>query len=179
MSIFDKIAAAVMPPESAEDRAEARERAHELAADHVWLAEVLDHHEMIEQAFSQARTAPDPETAREAARMLGEVLASHSLAEEVVLYPALVMEHHKGHAAMAYQEQQMAKVEMAELELLEPLSEEWRDKLEHIEGAVRHHMYEEESIWYPKLAKEASPQVLAHLDERFVEEWQRCAPIDA
>ena len=174
MSVLDKIAAKIMPPESDEDRREAREKARVLSKNHPWLAEVLSHHEMIEQAFAHAKSTTGPDEALSATKVLGALLASHSIAEEVVLYPALVMNDHKANAMMAYEEQQMAKVETAMLEKLPPLSQEWREKLEHIEGAVAHHIYEEESIWYPKLAEEASSDDQMQITRRFAEEWDRC-----
>ena len=44
---------------------------------------------------------------------------------------------------------------MALLEKLEPLSEEYMDKLEHIRGAVAHHVYEEENNWFVDLKQKA------------------------
>ena len=54
MSFFDKIVAAVTPPESAEDRAEARRIARREAVAGDWLEQILNHHEQIEQAFARA-----------------------------------------------------------------------------------------------------------------------------
>ena len=59
MSIFDKFVAAVTPPESAEDRAEARRTAQGLARGDDWLATALEHHRRIEQLFEQARAGRD------------------------------------------------------------------------------------------------------------------------
>ena len=47
--------------------------------------------------------------------------------------------------ATAFEEQQAAKVQLALLEMLDPLSDDWNKKLEHIKGAVAHHVYEEEN----------------------------------
>ena len=173
MSLFDKIAAALTPPESDEDRREAHTKARSLAGDTGWLGMALDHHEEIESAFNEAREATSEVEAKAAVKELATLLTAHSIAEEVVLYPALVIEGHKAHATMAYEEQTMAKVQMAELERLAPLSQEWRDKLEHIRGAVLHHIYEEESTWFPELVEEARGTDRAMLDQRFSEEFQR------
>jgi len=173
MSFLDKIAAAITPPESDEARVRAHEDAQVLAASNPWLERALHHHEQIAAAFERARHATNPGDATKAVRQLAELLIAHSVAEEVVLYPALVMEGHKGHATMAYEEQQLAKVQLAELEKLPPLSQEWRDKLEHIRGAVLHHIYEEESVWFPEIAKAVSDTDRAMLDQRFTEEFNR------
>ncbi len=173
MSLLDKIAATLAPPESDEERAEAHRNAKTLSPGNEWLALALTHHEQIEQAFATALNAPSPTAAQKAVKELGTLLVAHSIAEEVALYPVLVMEGHKAHAVEAYDEQQMAKVQMAELEKLPPLGEEWRDKLEHIRGAVLHHIYREESTWFPEIAREASAADRAKLDSRFAEEFER------
>src|SRR5690606_5137636 len=94
MSFLDKLVAAVTPPESEEDRAEARAKAEQLSRGHGWLAMVLDHHRQIESAIERARTGPDAATRKQALKEMALVLNGHSLAEETVLYPALV-EHHE------------------------------------------------------------------------------------
>lgn len=70
MSILDKAIAAVTPPESAEQRAEARARARELAQPRSWFAMILDHHEGIEQAFAAVKSAPDAAARRAAEKTL-------------------------------------------------------------------------------------------------------------
>ena len=174
MSILDKVVAAVTPMESEEDRAQAHRDAQDLAASNPWLDRALRHPEQIGAAFERARHATTEGDATAAVKQLADVLIAHSVAEEVVLYPALVMEGHKGHATIAYEEQTLAKVQMAELERLTPLTQEWRDKLEHIRGAVMHHIYEEESTWFPELAREVSETDRPMLDQRFEEEYNRC-----
>lgn len=173
MSLLDKIAATLAPPESDADRADAHQRAKELTPGNEWLARALTHHEEIEASFARALNASNDADATQAVKNLALVLNAHSMAEEVVLYPVLVMEGHKGHAAEAYEEQQMAKVQMAELERLPPRSQEWRDKLEHIRGAVLHHIYREESTWFPELVQETTTLDKAMLDRRFSEEFDR------
>jgi len=173
MSFLDKLAATLTPPESDEDRAKAHRNAKTLAPANGWLARALDHHERIEQGFATALNATGEMEAQRAAKELATLLIAHSIAEEVALYPVLVMEGHKAHATEAYQEQQMAKVQFGELERLQPLSQEWRDKLEHIRGAVLHHIYREESTWFPEIVNEAPATEQAMLDSRFSEEFDR------
>jgi hypothetical protein len=90
-----------------------------------------------------------------------------------VLYPALANEGEKAHAGLAYEEQAMAKVEMALLEKLEPLSQDYIDKLEHIRGAVTHHMYQEESNWFLDLKDKVPQGEQALLGDRYREEIER------
>jgi len=173
MSIFDKLASRIMPPESAEDRANARKVAQSLAGDGDWLAIVLEQHRQIEALFTQAMIARDGAARLAALKRLAVVLTGHANAEESVLYPALADGGEKGHAAMAYQEQAMTKVEMALLEKLDPMGQEWRDKLEHVQGAVLHHVYEEEGTWFAELQQHLPVAERPRLTRRFVEEFER------
>jgi hypothetical protein len=172
MSLIDKVVAAVTPLESAEKRREARAKARAAAGQDDWLALVLQHHEQIEAAFAAVRSAQDINTRLTAQRELALILTGHSNAEEVVLYPALVRFGHKSHGMAGYTEQAGAKANMGELEYLDPQSREYLDKLEHIRGAVAHHMYEEESNRFLDL-KQLSPADQARLTQRYMEEFDR------
>jgi hemerythrin superfamily protein len=173
MSIIDKALGAVTPPESEEDRAEATRKARAAAGQSDWLALALEHHDAIRQAFERGRQATSPTERLAAMQALAMVLNGHSLAEEVVLYPALAKAGEKHHAGMAYTEQTTAKMQMAELERIDPADEAWADKLEHIRGAVLHHIYEEEGSWFLKIKEEYDDQ--AFLTRRFREEYERYA----
>jgi hypothetical protein len=174
MSFLDKLMAKVTPPESDQDRAEARAKAERLSHGHGWLAMALDHHRQIESAFNRARSGIDAAARKQAFKELALVLNGHSLAEETVLYPALVEHGEKGHADMSYEEHTMTKVQMHELEHLDPMSQEWLDKLDHIRGAVLHHMYEEEGERFIDLAEKAAAESEV-LSQRFAEEYERYA----
>lgn len=173
MSLLDRIASAVMPAASEEDRAQARQVAQALANGEDWLGLALEHHRRIDAAFAGAFRAPDAQARKTALKRLGTLLTGHSNAEEVVLYPAIVEHSGKGHATMAYEEQSMAKIQMAMLEALDPMSEEWREKLEHLQGAVQQHVYQEESEWFPDVARNAPVLVQSRLTARYREEFDR------
>jgi hypothetical protein len=170
--MFDKVVAAVTPPESDQARREARAKAQAAAGPQDWLGMALRHHEQIEQGFDAVRTAQGP--ARHAAlRELALVLNGHSIAEELVLYPMLIQENEKRHATSAYTQQTATKVQMAELERIDPSSQEFLDKLEHVRGAVLHHMYEEEGTWFMELLDKVPREEHVRLTERFTEEFER------
>lgn len=174
MSVFDKIVAAVTPPESEEKRREARQKAKSLAAgSNDWLGLVLQHHEQIEAAFERVRSAQDAQSRISAHQALALILNGHSLAEEVVLYPKLADAHEKAHASMSYTEHAATKMQMGLLETLPVMSQEYLDKLEHIRGAVAHHMYEEESDRFVDLREKLSSDEHQRLTARFIEEFQR------
>jgi hypothetical protein len=172
MSLIDKVVAAVTPLETQQKREAARAKARAAAGQNDWLAMILQHHVQIEAAFDAVRGAQDSTGRLNAHRGLALILTGHSNAEEVVIYPALVRFGHKSHGMMGYTEQAGAKANMGELEYLDPMSREYLDKLEHIRGAVAHHMYEEESDRFLDL-KKLSPADQKRLTERYAEEFDR------
>jgi hypothetical protein len=103
---------------------------------------------------------------------LALLLTGHANAEEAVIYPALVRFGHKSHAMSGYTEQAGAKANLGELEYLDPMSKDFMDKLEHIRGAVAHHMYEEESDRFLDL-KQLPAADQMRLTQRFKEEFER------
>ncbi|KRA83981.1 hemerythrin domain-containing protein [Altererythrobacter sp. Root672] len=175
MSIIDKVIAAVTPPESEEARMEARAKANEAATPGDWLSLILQHHLQIEDAFSEVKATGDAGSRRTALKQLGALLTGHANAEESVIYPALAEDGEKAHAAAGYDEQAMVKVQMALLEKLDPMSQDFIDKLEHIEGAVAHHVYAEEGNWFLGLKEKASVEDQARLTRRYAEEYDRYA----
>jgi hemerythrin superfamily protein len=183
MSWLDKIGSKVFPLVSDEKRAEARRKAEELARSNQWLAQIIAHHKAIEQCFADAFAATDADSRRHAMKELARLNTGHSIAEEVSIYPALIEYNGvlggKVQAAIAYEEQQMTKVQQAMLEKLDPMSQEWRAKLEHIQSAVQQHVYEEESHRFAELAEAISPAEAARLSRRYAEEFERYGASDA
>jgi hypothetical protein len=172
MSFIDKVVAAVTPPESEVSRREARAKARAAAGANDWLTLILNHHVRIEDAFAAVRSAQGEAARTNALNSLALVLTGHSNAEEAVIYPALVRSGHNSHAMSSYAEQAGAKANMGELEYLDPESTEFLDKLEHIRGAVAHHMYEEESDRFLDL-KELPIEDQERMTHRYQEEFDR------
>lgn len=173
MSILDRIVAAVTPPESEQDRIEARQLAETYTDRAPWLSMVLDHHRQIDAAFETVKQANDAGQKKQALRALGTLLTGHSIAEECVIYPSLSDVGDTGHATMAYTEQSAAKMQIGLLERMDPMSQDFDDKFGHLEGAVKHHVYQEESNWFRQLveaAPEADHQMIA---DRYSEEFNR------
>ncbi len=172
MSIIDKVIAAVTPPETEQARRKARAKAQAAAGENDWLALILTHHVRIENAFEAVRVAGDPQMRRSAQNELALLLSAHANAEEAVIYPALIHFGHKTHGTAGYTEQAGAKANLGELEYLEPMSQEYLDKLEHVRGAVAHHVYEEENDRFLDLKKLSAAQQ-ARLTMRYEEEFER------
>jgi hemerythrin superfamily protein len=179
MSVIDKVVAAVTPPESEQARAEARSKARAAAKSGDWLSMILEHHMQIENAFAAIKTAKASGTRRLAEKRLGVLLTGHSNAEESVVYPALALHGEKGHATSGYTEQAAVKIQMAALETLDPMSQDYLDKVEHIRGAVAHHVYEEEGKWFLELNEKLSPTDAAQITKRYQEEFDRYLGEDA
>lgn len=173
MSFVDKLVAAMTPMESDAERAEARAKAHALAPSGSWLSEILQHHEEIEARFHDVATAQTTADRKMAQKELATLLTAHSIAEEAAIYPALAADSQLGHAEMAYQEQSAAKMELGLLERLDPMSVDYSDKLEHICGAVLHHIYSEESTWFPSLVQGDASRDEAMIMRRYCEEFSR------
>lgn len=173
MSLVDKFVHAILPANTEEDRVKARREAEALTPGNKWLELALNHHRRIESLFAEAKGAGDGPSRLRAAKELGALLLGHSNAEEAVIYPVVAERSGKHHAAMAYEEQAMAKVQMAKLEQLDPMTQDWLDKLDHIEGAVQQHVYQEESEWFPDVVENATAAERRLLDQRFAEEFSR------
>lgn len=179
MTILDKVIAAVTPDPTPEERLSARARAQEAAVESPWLESVLTHHQQVEAAFAAVKSATSASAQRSEEKRLATLLTGHSLAEEAVLYPAMALGDQKGHATEAYTEQSAAKMNLAALETLEPLSQDYLDKLEHVRNAVALHVYQEESTWFPELARQGNPALQARLTSRYLEEFTRYMGNDA
>jgi hypothetical protein len=173
MSLLDKAIAAITPPISEDKRREAHAKARAVAEPGDWLSQILDHHEDIEQAFADTKAASTAHARRAAQKRLGVLLNGHAMAEEAVIYPALAQEGKQGHANTAYTEQAAAKMQLAALETMDPLSEDYLDKLGHLEGAVQTHVYQEESDWFLYMKEFAPEEAQAHATARYEEEYGR------
>ena len=171
MSIIDKAVAAITPAPSEEQRAEATAKARACATPGDWLSMALDHHDQIRAGFERGSAARTPAERIAACKDLALVLNGHSLAEELVLYPAMAQSGHKTQAGIAYTEQDTAKMQMAELENIDPADEAWADKFGHIKGAVLTHVYEEEHGWFIHLKEHGEHQ--DRLAARYKEEFDR------
>lgn len=182
MSLLDKVVAALTPLESDEERQAARTHARNLAKPGDWLSHVLEHHRRIEACFELALNASSRAERQAALRDVAMVLTAHANAEEAVLYPAMANNHEKSHAAMSFEEHAATRIQLGILETIDPMSQEWRDKLEHIRGAVLHHVYVEEGERFPELREAIAPAEDQRLTQRFLEEFERymgTRPFDA
>ncbi len=172
MSFLDRIAAAIAPAASDEQRMEARRQLEQLATSEPFAQDILDQHRQIEALFQQARSDSGA-GAQETIEELSILLSAHSMAEEAVIYPEISDHSSKAHAGMGYEEHAMTKVQLAALQKLEPGTQEWRDKLDHIESAVQQHVYQEESSWLPDVIRYAPMEERQRMSMDFRDHFER------
>lgn len=172
MSFLDRIAAALAPAASEEQRIEARKQLEEMARGESFAEQILAHHRKIEALFADVRSATGP-AAQATVRELAVLLNAHAMAEEAVVYPGVSDHSGKTHAGMAYEEHAMTKVQLAALQHIEPGTKEWREKLDHIESAVQQHVYQEESSWLPDVIRYAPPADRQRISAEFAEYFGR------
>ena len=173
MSILDRVIAAVTPAEKDADRVNARELARSLAQPGDWLSLVLDHHLAIEATFDACRSARTGPDRTGAMRELHTLLTGHTLAKEAVLFPAMTTHDQQGGAAMAFGGEQAIKLQVAQLEAADPASQAWVDKLDQIEGAVKHQFFEEEGMWFARMKQASLHDEQIGLKARYNEEFTR------
>lgn len=173
MSFLDRIAAAVTPAATDEQRAEARQTIEQMTPGEDWLRMIVDQHKRIEGLFAQGLSAGDATSRVRIAKDLATELTGHANAEEAIVYPIVSEDSGKSHAGMGYEEQAMTKIQLAKLEQIDPMSKEWTEKLEHIQGAVAQHVYQEESSWFPDIVRNTPLEKRELLNKRFREEYER------
>ena len=59
------------------------------------------------------------------------------------------------------------------LDDLEPMAQDYLDKLEHLRATVAHRVYEEEKTWFPELRKIANSTLQSKLTHRYGKEFER------
>ena len=173
MSFLDRIASALTPAASDEQRRETRAAFEEMAVGEPFAEEILAQHRRIEALFAEAREASSGSGADALILELSELLYAHSMAEEAVIYPEVSENSSKAHAGMAYEEHAMTKVQLAALQKLQPGTRDWHEKLDHIESAVQQHVHQEEGSWLPDVIRYAPLEVRQKMSVDFREYFGR------
>lgn len=173
MTALNKIVAAFSPPETEQDWNDAREFAMLFAKEVPWLSEVLRHHQQISDAFALIKKVDSRNERKATLSTLSMLIAGNSLAEEIAIYPALSSHCDSAYAKKAYVEKSCAKIQLGRLEEIDFESREFETKLGHLESAIKHHMYQEESLWFIELIENAPLVDHDVIAERYIEEFQR------
>lgn len=126
-----------------------------------WFAQVRAQHQAINAGIAMMRNARGPAAMKAAFKRLSTLLAAHSIAEEVALYPgpAVSGQGDQNEMRRLYDEQQMAKVMTARIDAA--IAAGQRDQamslLDQLEQALMAHVREEETQFFPALQRSAGP----------------------
>lgn len=123
-----------------------------------WMDQVKAQHRAIDGNFRNLKATTDAQMPRRTAllKQLADNLTAHSVAEEVVLYPAIAMKNDVPKSDELYMEQAHAKVILAELDKMPKRGPEFMTRLTALETAIKEHVADEESNAYPRLMQAAS-----------------------
>jgi hemerythrin superfamily protein len=172
MTVSDKLMAAIKGLTSERDRQEARARATAEAGDDDWLAMVLAQHRRVEAAFAALMQSTDSEAKRRAEEQLRLLSTAHANAEESVLYPGLAHMGERSKATASYGEHALYKMNLGELEFLDPMSKDYADKVEYLWQATRDHICDEEGKRFPLLKQKTPPAQQEVMTRRFKNEFE-------
>jgi len=88
---------------------------------------------------------------RQTFEKLKNALSLHMKIEESVIYPALEeFKETAGHIPDAFEEHEEVKEQLADMDELEPSSQEFQDILADLRDGIEHHVEEEEDELFPK-----------------------------
>lgn len=138
-----------------------------------WLGMVLGHHRQIETAFTAVARSATAGTRRLAQHHLVVLLTAHSLAEESVLYGELTLTGRHSSAEVARAQQATSRRELAQLDALDPLGEDYLDRIAQLQSAFAVHVHQEEQSWFAELRREGDGARRLQLTERYAAEFQR------
>lgn len=142
------------------------------------VVEVLTHdHREVEGMFIQLESTTSPDQRADLVEQVTIELVRHSVAEEQWLYPAVRNKLPDGDGLADHEIAEHSEVEetLKALESLSPESAEYASKLTMLISDVRHHIEEEESELFPKLAAASSVEELRDLGAK-IERAKETAP---
>ena len=134
-----------------------------------WMAQVKAQHAAIDAGFQEVKRLRTANGKRGAFRRLAGLLAAHSIAEETSLYPGIDMKVGDAQFRKASHDQQEAKVLTAAIDnaLLMGDMATADSTLATLEAAVKAHVAEEESQYYPALMRAADARMNAKMSMDF------------
>lgn len=146
-------------------------KAREAAQPGDWLSAALDQHDLIRSAFEAVAEAGVGHARLAAFRSLSLLLNAHVIAEEAVLYPALLFAGHQDYAETAFAEQTTVKIQLAAITGIDISVPAWMSGFEDIRREVLEHMLKEEGSWFLQLRAQESGH--GELTTRFIDEFGR------
>jgi len=125
-------------------------------------------HSKIENIFSQIESTKSREKLYSLFNQLYQELNIHSRAEELTFYPALrEFEDTDDILEEAAEEHEEAEILLEEIKSLDPVSSEFKAKMQELKEAVLHHVQEEESSIFATVRECMDEQELKELGSEF------------
>lgn len=127
-------------------------------------------HQKVEKLFQKLKDTSDgaEKTRQDLCKKLKDELLAHAEFEEAVFYPA-VRERAEADISEAIEEHKEVETMLQEIEQMEPTSEEFMEKIQQLEEAVKHHVEEEENEIFPIakdiIEKQEGEEMSKHHDE--------------
>jgi iron-sulfur cluster repair protein YtfE (RIC family) len=144
--------------------------------------EILEHdHREVEEMFQQleglrgASSEEDKEKRKTITEDVTIELVRHSVAEEVILYPAVEDRVGSDEIEHAREEHKEAEETLAKLEKLDADDPKFDDELAELMEEIRHHIEDEEGDMFAHMRERIDKDELVKLGER-VEAFKKVAP---
>jgi hemerythrin superfamily protein len=138
---------------------------------------VTDHRE-VESMFAELETGTgDPEHRKRISDVVIAELVSHSVAEEMYLYPAARKALPDGERLSEHEIREHAEAEvlMNRIDGMDATDPDFEPTVAELIRAIRHHIREEEADLFPRMRQACSPDDLQQLGRR-VEAVKKVAP---
>ncbi len=127
---------------------------------------LIQDHRKVAGLFEQFEVAKEPARKRELFVRIKDALEAHTAVEEELFYPAADkagQKKLKDEVGEAHAEHGKMKQMLEEAEGLDPESGEFDATVAGLQGAVEHHVEEEEGELFPDARKRLTPDALASL----------------
>lgn len=130
-------------------------------------------HRRAEQLFGEIERA-DPQQRLPLLRRLQAELTAHAVAEENVVYPAMIrLVKNVDNAKELYEEHQEMKVALFDLEMITMDNQRWLDRLRDLRRSVLQHAQDEETKEFPALRQALDARQMQLLTQRVQMEKQK------
>jgi hemerythrin superfamily protein len=131
------------------------------------VVELIEHdHREVEQMFAEFTQTHDPDTARQ----ICDELDKHTKAEERAVYPVFEQEL-SNEADKVHEAEDEHKEARQLIGRIRNTTDESHlvELMQQLEGAIQHHVQEEESEMLPKAREELPAEELSQLGDKFME----------
>jgi hemerythrin superfamily protein len=134
---------------------------------------LADDHRRVEQLLQQIESG-SPQQREALLKQLQKELTGHAVAEENIIYPAMVrLGRERRDAKELYDEHGQVKLALFDLEMMSKDDRRWMERFSELRRSLTKHVQEEEKEDFPKLRQALDPQTLQLLGRRVQEEKQK------